>query len=93
MSGKSTILFEALSNVLATKSEAVFKKHTEDEEAWKTFSKFILLRYLTMSPNPAVRNLVIDRYLRLERMPDKALYRWLLVNIPQQRNGYIKYLK
>lgn len=50
---------------------------------FKTFSKYMLLRYLTMSYSPAVRSLVVDNYLTLERMPEKALYRWLLANVPK----------
>jgi hypothetical protein len=45
----NSILFEALRNILTDKSEKAFKQHTEDPEKWKTFSKFMVMRYLTMS--------------------------------------------
>ena len=61
----------------------MYEKHVNDTELFKTFSKYMLLRYLTMSYSPAVRSLVIDNYLTLERMPEKALYRWLLANVPK----------
>lgn len=93
MSGKPTIIFDALNNILCKKSDALFMQHVNDEELWKTWSKFMVLRYLTMSTNPAVRDVVINRYLRLERMPDAALYKWLLRNIPKQSSGFIRYLK
>lgn len=93
MSGKPTVIFDALNNILCKKSEKVFLAHVNDEELWKTWSKFMILRYLTMSANPAVRNVVIDRYMRLERMPDVALYKWLLQNIPRQNSGFIRYIK
>lgn len=90
---KQSILFEAIDNVLAKKDLQLYKKHVENEELWKTFSKFMLLRYMTMSANGAVRDIVLNNYVRLERMPDKAMYKWLIDNIPQQRSGWIKYIK
>jgi hypothetical protein len=64
-----------------------------DQEAFKTFSKFMCLRYLTMSYSSAVRNIVLENYITLERMPEKALYRWLLDNIPKQSTSFIRYIK
>ena len=89
----NSILFEALRNILTDKSEKAFKQHTEDPEKWKTFSKFMVMRYLTMSQNAEVRNIVLDNYLQLDRMPPKALYTWLLAEIPKQRNSFIRYIK
>lgn len=79
----NSILFEALRNILTDKSEKVFKEHTEDAEKWKTFSKFMVMRYLTMCQNPVVRDVVLDNYLQLDRMPPKALYAWLIAEIPR----------
>lgn len=45
----NSILFEVLRNILTEKSEEVFRRHTENEDLWKTFSKFMVMRYLTMS--------------------------------------------
>lgn len=90
---QKSILFDVISNVLSGKSEKMYLEHTENEELWKTFSKFMLLRYMTMSYDSRVRELVIDNYITLERMPDKSLYKWLLVNIPKQRSGFIRYIK
>jgi len=93
MANGPNIMFEALGNIICDKSEKIFQKHVNDEEAFKTFSKFMCLRYLTMSSSPAVRNLVLDNYIALERMPEKILYRWLMKNVPKQNNGFIRYIK
>lgn len=93
MAFKQTVLFEALGNILQKKSIELYNKHISDEELWKTFSKFMCLRYLTMSKDSNVRNIVVDNYLTLERMPEKQLYRWLIEKIPQQQNSFIRYIK
>ena len=46
-----------------------------------------------MSPCAKVRDVVIDNYITLERMPEAVLYRWLLANIPKQNNSFIKYIR
>lgn len=89
----NTILFEALKNILTEKSEKMFLAHIENEEQWKTFSKFMVMRYLTMSANPEVRDIVLENYLQLDRMPPKALYHWLMAKIPKQYNSFIRYIK
>lgn len=88
-----TILFDAIRNILTTKSMDVFYDHTDNEEKWKTFSKFMVMKYMTMSPNPVVRDIVLDNIIQLDRMPPKQLYLWLLKTIPRQHNGYIRYIK
>lgn len=89
---KSNLIFDVLKNILKDKSIQIFNAHIQDNN-WSTVSKFLLLRYLSMSPCSQVRNMVIDNYLVLERMPDKSLYKWLIGNIPPQKNSFIQYLK
>ena len=93
MAGNNTILFEAMRNILVDKSMKMFKEHTENEEKWKTFSKFMVLRYMSMSNNSAVRDVVLENIMQLDRMPPKQLYFWLIKKIPKQYNGYIRYIK
>ena len=89
---KSNLIFDVLGNILKDKSIQIFKTHIQNNN-WSTVSKFLLLRYLSMSPCAKVRDVVIDNYIVLEHMPEKSLYRWLIDNIPQQRNTFIKYIK
>lgn len=89
---KSTMLFDVLANILSTKSEEIYKKHISSEN-FKDAAPFMVRRYLTMSPNPSVRDIVLDNYLTLERMPAEVQYSWLMKKIPRQRNTFIRYIR
>lgn len=89
---KSTMLFDVLANILSTKSEELYKKHISSEN-FKDAAPFMVRRYLTMSPNPNVRDIVLDNYLTLERMPAEVQYSWLMKKIPRQRNTFIRYIR
>lgn len=58
---KSTMLFDVLANVLAKKSEAEMRKHVASPD-FRDAAKFMVLRYLTMSPCEAVRDVVLAKY-------------------------------
>lgn len=92
MAAKSTMLFDVLANILSTKSEEIYKKHISSEN-FKDAAPFMVRRYLTMSPNPNVRDIVLDNYLTLERMPAEVQYSWLMKKIPRQRNTFIRYIR
>lgn len=92
MAFKSNMLFDVLQNILGTKSIELYNKHINSER-FGDAAPFMILRYLSMSNNDNVRNIVIGNYITLERMPAKVLYKWLIGNIPQQKNIFIKYIK
>ena len=92
MAFKSNMLFDVLANILGTKSEELYKKHVSSE-SFKDAAAFMVRRYLTMSPNPTVRDIVLDNYLSLERMPAEVQYLWLLKKIPRQKNTFIRYIR
>ena len=92
MAFKSNMLFDVLGNILTTKSMSLYDKHVHSEN-FKDAAKFMLLKYLSMSPNPQVRQIAIDNYITLERMPEAVLYKWLLANIPKQNNSFIRYIR
>ena len=92
MASKSTMLFDVLANILSIKSEEVYKKHIASEN-FKDAAPFMVRRYLTMSLNSAVRDVVLDNYLTLERMPAEVQYNWLMKKIPRQRNTFIRYIR
>lgn len=89
---KSTMLFDVLANILTTKSLKLYNEHINSEN-FKDAAPFMIRRYLTMCNNAAVRQIVLDNYLTLERMPEKMLYMWLIKAIPKQNYSFIKYLK
>lgn len=92
MAFKSTMLFDVLANILQTKSMELYAKHIASEH-FKDAAPFMVRRYLTMSPDPAVRDLVIENYTALEHMPPEALYKWLLKKVPRQRSTFIRYIR
>ncbi len=89
---KSTMLFDVLKNILTTKSVEIYKKHVQSEH-FKDAAGFMVRRYLTMHTNSAIRQIMLDNYIVLERMDDKTLYLWLLDKIPQVNNSFIRYLR
>lgn len=82
MAFKSNMLFDVLANVLVSKSCHLYAEHIKSEH-FKDAAKFMILKYLSMHSNPAVRDIVISNYTTLERMPETALYMWLLKAIPK----------
>lgn len=92
MAFKSNMLFDVLGNILTEKSMTTYKAHIASEN-FKDAAKFMIVKYLTMSSNPLVRQIVLDNYVALERMPEAILYKWLLINIPKQNSSFIRYIK
>ncbi len=92
MSSKSTMLFDVLGNILHNKSVEMYKKHVSSEN-FKDAAAFMVRRYLTMSPNSAVRAAVLDNYLTLERMPAEVQYLWLMKKVPKQNSTFIRYIR
>lgn len=87
------ILFDALGNILQRKSEDVFQKHIAMEDFEKQFPRYMVLRYLSMARDE-VACVILENQLTLERMPsNKAVYRFLMNEIPQQKSAFIRYIK
>lgn len=89
---KSTMLFDVLDNILRAKSIELAKQHIASE-SFKDAAPFMVRRYLTMSSNASVRQVVFDHFMSLERMPADVQYLWLLKAVPKQSSGFIRYLK
>lgn len=92
MTFRSNMLFDVLRNILTEKSIPMYKQHIKSDN-FKDAAKFMILKYLSMSPNSQVRQKVLDNYITLERMPEKALYLWCLKAIPKQNSSFIKFIK
>lgn len=56
-------------------------------------STFIILKYLSMCENCAVRDVVLKDYLILEKMNVPMLYKTLIRSIPKQQKTFIKFIK
>lgn len=89
---RSNMLFDVLANILQIKSIELYEEHIASEN-FKDAASFMVRRYLTMSLNQKVRDIVLSNYLTLERMPDKIQYLWLLRVIPKQNSTFIRYIR
>ncbi len=89
---RSNMLFDVLANILQTKSMELYKAHIASEE-FKDASPYMVRRYLTMCMNNAVRDVVLDNYLALERMPSNIQYLWLMKAVPKQKSTFIQYIR
>lgn len=92
MAFNSNMLFDVLANILKTKDVELYKQHIQSD-SFKDASAFMIRRYLSMHPNEKVRQIVFDNYLSLEKMPEKAQYKWLIYNVPRQNSTFIKYIR
>lgn len=92
MATRSTMLFDVLANILQRKSIDLYREHIKSEN-FKDASPFMVRRYLTMSLNPKVRDVVLDNYAVLEQMPETVQYLWLLKAVPKQNSTFIKYIR
>ena len=90
---KNTLLFDYLGNILKTKSMDLYQKHIDAIEFESSFAGFMIIKYLSMCSNSAVRNLILANQSNLEKMPSRILYRFLLMNVPRQQSAFIKYIK
>lgn len=89
---KSTMLFDVLANILQAKSMKLYKSHIASAD-FKDAAPFMVRRYLTMSLSGEVRQVVLDNYLALERMPAEVQYLWLMRAVPKQNSTFIRYIR
>jgi len=89
---RSNMLFDVLANILQTKSIELYREHIASEN-FKDASPFMVRRYLTMSSSPRVRDVVLDNYAVLEKMPETVQYLWLMRAVPKQNSTFIRYVK
>lgn len=90
---KNRNLFDYLGNILVGKNMELYSRHIAEEGFDADFKKVVLLRYLSMSTDERVRNVVMENQLTFDRMDCKVLYRYLIRVIPRQRSNFIRYIK
>lgn len=86
-------IFGYLGNILGSKSMELYSRHIAEEGFDADFKKVVLLRYLSMSPDERVREIVFRNQLLFDRTDSKTLYRYLLRVVPRQRSEFIRYIK
>ena len=91
---RNTKLFDYLANILVDKSETTYKNHISDPDFQLSFQPVVILNYLSMSPHPQARQIVMDYQLQLDRMAtNESFYKVLLSAIPRHRSTFIRYIK
>lgn len=89
----TTNLFDYLDNILKKKSIELYNNHISMTDFESTFSKYMIIRYLSMSTNTIIRNFILINQDKLEALPNKIFYKFLLASVPKQNNSFIKYIK
>ena len=89
---KNRNLFDYLRNILKDKDMDLYRKHLRIENFEEDFKKFMVLRYLSMCRDPAVRRVVLERQLFLDRMDSRTAYLYLIRTVPGQSDHFITYL-
>ena len=90
---KDNKLFGYLENILKGKSLSKWKADILEDTFQKSYSKFMVLRYLSMSEDKCVRNSVIESQQYLESISPEIQYLWLLRKVPRQNSSFISYIK
>jgi hypothetical protein len=90
---KNRNLFVYLNNILCLKDMELYKKQIAEEGFDADFKKVVLVRYLSMSKDPRIREIVFKNQLLFERTDCKTLYRYLIRVVPKQMDNFIRYIK
>ena len=90
---KNRNIFGYLGNILCGKSTELYSRHIAEDGFDSDFKKVVLLRYLSMSPDERIREIVFKNQLLFDRTDSKTLYRYLLKVVPRQKSEFIKYIK
>lgn len=93
MTYRDNKLFHYLSNILKDKSVSAWASDTAEDGFEKSYSKFMVLRYLSMSKDRKVREVIEKSQESLEKLPSESQYLWLLRAVPKQESSFISYIK
>ena len=86
-------LFDYLNNILCLKDMELYEKQVVEDGFEPDFKKVVLMRYLSMSKDPLVRDIVLKNQLLFDRTDCKTLYKYLILTVPRQRESFIRYIK
>ena len=90
---KNRNLFDYLNNILCLKDTELMERQVAEEGFDSDFKKVVLMRYLSMSKDPRIREIVFKNQLFFDRTDCKTLYRYLVRVVPKQKESFIKYIK
>ena len=90
---RNNLLFEYLNNILKGKDWEKFESHVNSGDFISSYQPFMVSRYLSMSTNKKVRDIILNNQFTLDQMPNKQHYRFLMMSIPKQYSSFITYIK
>ena len=86
-------MFDYLGNIMCGKDMSLYMRHVGEESFDADFKKVVLVRYLSMSRDPRVREIVMANQLQFDRVDCRTLYRYLIRTVPRQRDPFVRYIK
>ena len=93
---KSDKLFDYLDNILVAKDIKRWERDIEEMDFRKQFPVFMVLRFLSMNSNDAVRGVVIEGHYWLNKLgksDPEGLYLYLLKHTPKLFTSRTTFLK
>ena len=90
---KNKNLFDYLKNILTDKNEKLYQIHISESGFDNDFKKVVLIKYLSMSPDENVRNIIMNNQFLFDKMDSKTAYWYLLRKVPRQNNYFIRFIK
>ena len=88
MTQKSKTLFDHIKQITSVQNPDYWETLTESER--KTFSNYMVLRFMTMNPDWIETIAGLQRYI--QELPPKHLYKFLIELLPKSRT-FLKYQK
>jgi len=87
-------IFSYLENIIKRKDNALMKQHISNELFNKSYSQFMINRYLSMHSSEAISSIIVKNQKALEKLTSNAShYMFLMRVIPQNKNSFVTYIK
>jgi hypothetical protein len=93
MRTQGTTIFDFLNNILKQKSIQLMKEHIADDLFEKSYSIYMINRYISMHINPEISQVILSKQKELDVLSPSSHYRYLMRLIPQTNSSFITYIK
>jgi hypothetical protein len=93
MKTEQTTIFDYLNNIIKTKDHDLLRAHVVNDMFEKTYSVYMMNRYLSMHTSPHIANIIVTHQKALEVLSPSAHYHFLMRMIPKTYQSFITYIK